>query len=474
MTTQVPSATAATKVATGAPESPAGHDRSKASRAWRAALQAVVGRKKAKKPAPAAKGAEAAGPAAAAGYVGSNNRGGGATNQRLQGASQGAVVATSEAQRAGSAATKGAGGPRQLGRLAAQTGSARLVTSSGTPSMKQGQGRVGVTKSARVGSDQLSASPGITPFQTTTSTPNAQAANSVQPGLASSGAPKAQASTDVHGKNPSPADENSHADARTVKIELGGAPASRAQTSDMAMARVSGAKRSDASAPRQGAHQALMDSRTHATLIHPDGLTSDSNTRGAAGNVLAGASPGATSSSATQAPAATPQAGWGGAHGASTVDAGGIASNPASLGTQTLQSLNAQVHTLHHAGGGQATIQLDPPSLGHVHIQLQLSAQNQAQVRFSAAQPATAQALQASLGQLTASLHQTGIHLQHSEVSATAPDGGVAGQSGQNGHSGQQQQQGSRQTLSAQATYVDPSATKRADAAGSTGVSAYA
>lgn len=158
--------------------------------------------------------------------------------------------------------------------------------------------------------------------------------------------------------------------------------------------------------------------------------------------------------------------------GANAADAG---AGGGALNSQAVQIMNAQMRTLHHAGGGQATIQLDPPSLGQVHIQLQVQGQNQARLHFSAAQPATAQALQASLPQLTAALHQNGIHVMHSEVTATATDGGLSGQSGHQSQQGQPGQQGpGNEALNARATHAERRSQAPTSDGSRAGVRAYA
>lgn len=95
---------------------------------------------------------------------------------------------------------------------------------------------------------------------------------------------------------------------------------------------------------------------------------------------------------------------------------GGSANN--SLNDASMQAMHAQIRTLHQGGGGQASIQLSPPSLGSVQVQVQMQGNHQAQLTFTAAQQSTAQALQTSLPQLSNALQQNGIHLTHTEVTA--------------------------------------------------------
>lgn len=168
--------------------------------------------------------------------------------------------------------------------------------------------------------------------------------------------------------------------------------------------------------------------------------------------------------------------------GTSAASAGGGvgASGQAPLNQGSLQAMNAQIHALHQAGGGQANIQLDPPSLGSVQIQLNMNSHHQAQVSFTAAQPATAQALQASLPQLSAAMHQNGIQLSHSEVHATNTDSSLSGQPG-SGFQGQQNPQGqpggqgsTRESLNARATHAVTRPDVTSGARGNDGVRAYA
>lgn len=133
-------------------------------------------------------------------------------------------------------------------------------------------------------------------------------------------------------------------------------------------------------------------------------------------------------------------------HTLHTAPASSLQSNspspPSSLSATSLQQLGAQIHTLHHAGGGQAEIRLDPPTLGTVSIQLNVQ-QNQAQVTFQAAQSATAQMLQASLPQLVHTLQQQGITLAHAQVHASSE--GSSLNTGPNGFGQQPGQQSGQQ-----------------------------
>jgi flagellar hook-length control protein FliK len=122
--------------------------------------------------------------------------------------------------------------------------------------------------------------------------------------------------------------------------------------------------------------------------------------------------------------------------------AGGHNSTP--LSAQSLHVMAAQIHLLHQTGGGQAHIRLDPPSLGSVQVQLQMQQQNQAQVSFTAAQQATAEALQAALPKLASAMHQNGIQLVHSQVNVDS-ETALSGQTSQHGAQGQAGQFGQSQ-----------------------------
>lgn len=111
-----------------------------------------------------------------------------------------------------------------------------------------------------------------------------------------------------------------------------------------------------------------------------------------------------------------------------------------SLSGQSMQAMQAQIQTLHQNGGGQARIQLNPPSLGQVQIHVQLQANNQAQVSMTAALPSTAQALQSTLPQLNHALQQSGIHLTHSEVNTNGSNTAAPGQQGHTQQQGQHKQ----------------------------------
>lgn len=157
------------------------------------------------------------------------------------------------------------------------------------------------------------------------------------------------------------------------------------------------------------------------------------------------------------------------------------------LNPKTLAALNAQLYTLHQAGGGETRINLHPSSLGAIQINLQTQGQQQAQVTFSAANGATAQAIQQGLPALAASMQQQGIQLTHAQVNTNA-DGGsqnAAGQGGTSNPQGQGHNQGQQsnghggENAPTQALAVDELASRNMDTepaavSSATGVRAYA
>lgn len=92
-----------------------------------------------------------------------------------------------------------------------------------------------------------------------------------------------------------------------------------------------------------------------------------------------------------------------------------------------VQMGNAQWLLSQHADGASARIQLEPPALGKVHIQLQMRHNDVAQVSFTVANEHAAQALQSSLAQLGAQLQRSGIQLAHASVSTGADSGNAPG-----------------------------------------------
>ncbi|POZ60481.1 flagellar hook-length control protein FliK [Chromobacterium alticapitis] len=88
------------------------------------------------------------------------------------------------------------------------------------------------------------------------------------------------------------------------------------------------------------------------------------------------------------------------------------------LGEQVLSMVNLKMD--------KAQIQLNPPQMGPIEITLKMNGNDQAQVLFTAAVPATREALENNMHRLSAMLSSSGIQLTDSQVSS--------------GNSGQQQQ----------------------------------
>jgi flagellar hook-length control protein FliK len=88
------------------------------------------------------------------------------------------------------------------------------------------------------------------------------------------------------------------------------------------------------------------------------------------------------------------------------------------------------------AAEGQMTaeLRLNPAEMGPVHIRIELDGQN-AQIDFAAAAAETRQAIEASLGQLSAALEESGLKLSGGGVSDQTPQqqawAEAAGQPGQ-------------------------------------------
>ncbi|VEB44074.1 flagellar hook-length control protein [Chromobacterium violaceum] len=74
----------------------------------------------------------------------------------------------------------------------------------------------------------------------------------------------------------------------------------------------------------------------------------------------------------------------------------------------------------------KAQIQLNPPQMGPIEVTLKMNGTDQAQVLFTAAVPATREALESNMHRLSSMLSSSGIQLTDSQVSS--------------GNSGQQQQ----------------------------------
>ncbi|OHX11327.1 flagellar hook-length control protein FliK [Chromobacterium sphagni] len=90
------------------------------------------------------------------------------------------------------------------------------------------------------------------------------------------------------------------------------------------------------------------------------------------------------------------------------------------------KALGEQMLTMVNMKADKAQIQLNPPQMGPIEITLKMNGTDQAQVLFTAAVPATREALENNMHQLRSMLSSSGIQLTDSQVSS--------------GQSGQQQQ----------------------------------
>nr|WP_199066089.1 flagellar hook-length control protein FliK [Chromobacterium sp. ASV5] len=98
------------------------------------------------------------------------------------------------------------------------------------------------------------------------------------------------------------------------------------------------------------------------------------------------------------------------------------------------KALSQQVLTMVSMKVDKAEIQVNPPQMGPIEITLKMNGTDQAQVLFSAAVPATREALENNMHRLTSMLASSGIQLTDAQVSS--------------GQSGQQQQQQAQQQRS--------------------------
>lgn len=108
------------------------------------------------------------------------------------------------------------------------------------------------------------------------------------------------------------------------------------------------------------------------------------------------------------------------------------------LGEQMLSMVNLKMD--------KAQIQLNPPQMGPIEVTLKMNGTDQAQVLFTAAVPATREALESNMHRLSSMLSSSGIQLTDSQVSS--------------GNSGQQQQafqqrKGQHQPVIGEAEVVD-------------------
>ncbi|MEO2218825.1 flagellar hook-length control protein FliK [Chromobacterium vaccinii] len=110
------------------------------------------------------------------------------------------------------------------------------------------------------------------------------------------------------------------------------------------------------------------------------------------------------------------------------------------------KALGEQVMSMVSLKMDKAQIQLNPPQLGPIEVTLKMNGTDQAQVLFTAAVPATREALESNMHRLSSMLSSNGIQLTDSQVSS--------------GNSGQQQQayqqkKGHSQPIAGEAEGVD-------------------
>lgn len=95
-------------------------------------------------------------------------------------------------------------------------------------------------------------------------------------------------------------------------------------------------------------------------------------------------------------------------------------------------ALAAMVTALHQSGQTSTVLQLDPPGLGHLSVQVGLGAQGQVNVLFVPSTADAAQAIQSSLGGLGSAMAQSGLTLGQAQVGGQFhQQGGHGGQNGQ-------------------------------------------
>lgn len=136
-----------------------------------------------------------------------------------------------------------------------------------------------------------------------------------------------------------------------------------------------------------------------------------------------------------------------------TVNASSV---PATTGTNAISAntgtsataLAATVTALHQSGQTSTVLRLDPPGLGHLSVQVNLSMQGQVNVLFVPSSADAAQAIQASLPGLGGAMAQSGLTLGQAQVGGQFSQ--QSGQNGQNGYTPPRQNQAA--TFSADAS----------------------
>ncbi|QND84315.1 Flagellar hook-length control protein FliK [Chromobacterium vaccinii] len=110
------------------------------------------------------------------------------------------------------------------------------------------------------------------------------------------------------------------------------------------------------------------------------------------------------------------------------------------------KALGEQVMSMVSLKMDKAQIQLNPPQLGPIEVTLKMNGTDQAQVLFTAAVPATREALESNMHRLSSMLSSNGIQLTDSQVSS--------GNSGQQ-HQAYQQKKGHSQPIVGETEGVD-------------------
>jgi Flagellar hook-length control protein FliK len=132
---------------------------------------------------------------------------------------------------------------------------------------------------------------------------------------------------------------------------------------------------------------------------------------------------------------------------------GGIIMETGTVTTNTSTgpaALAATVTALHQSGQSGTVLRLDPPGLGHLSVQVRLSAQGQVNVLFVPSTADAAQAIQASLPGLGAAIAQSGLSLGQAQVGGQFSQ--QSGQGGQSGYSPPRQNNTAAFSAEAQAT----------------------
>jgi len=124
-----------------------------------------------------------------------------------------------------------------------------------------------------------------------------------------------------------------------------------------------------------------------------------------------------TAGAAPQGPAAAGTPATGPAHGpggAGPANPGVDAGSPANLA----HGLSGRIAGMHQAGDSHATLNLNPPGLGQVHVHLRMDGNRSIHVSFTPDSHQAAQAISQSLSRLGDAMSRSGLHLGGAEVNA--------------------------------------------------------